>query len=1448
MKNRLRKPVALLGTLVMAGAFLITGNSAVANAGEVSATQEWRYLDGRWRIERHISNSTPTVGDIITVTSTFWRHSTLRVTTSVKDVHDPCLKYVAGSLNRDGTPYPNPQVANPDPDATDVGYVRVPSDWSVNAGFANWGSAHRFQLQYEVTEDCLRDTDLVSTIHWSGVNGESPQPSAFNGGPYIQVQKDATSVALAADPTTAEVDQNVTFTVTTTGIGDGETVDISGDGTGDGTATVNGNTATFTRSFDSTGSKNVTVSFAGNDIAKPAGPATASVEIKKITSGVSIGAASPAFINTVVPLTATTTGIPDGEPVEFRVGTQILGNANVSSGKAVFNGWTPTTKGNYTIRAEYAGSATVAPSESPQISVNVSDPIQQTTTTLAVDPDPVPGQASTLTATVNDGNDGDTVEFLNDGQRIGTAILSGGTASTTWTPTAKQANQPYNLTAHYVGSTGYAPSTSDPVTGTVGLVQTTVSVVDAPGTGIVGEQIPLSATITDGAANQMIEFRDGDGNVLSLIQLDGTGQGIVTAYWAPTTTGTYQVTAHYLGTSDTSPANSPSATTITVGAKQSSIELDGPASASVGQPTTLTATTTGIADGETVTFEIDGEQDRPVQVNNGQAVLEWTPSATGNYGIRALYAGSDDVEASESEVLDVVVGLAHTQTSTVTASNDPVTGAPVTLSATVSGGTEGVDVVFRDGTTDLCTAQLDGDGTATCQWTPDRVGTADITAHYAGDDATEPSQSPNATTVDVGQGDVAQPSNLVVTPANPSADQPVTVSGTAPVGSLVEVYTTDNSQKCSDTATADGTFTCELGPLPVGTQEISAVATLNGKRSSIANTTVTVAQVIPTLTLAGPASVKPDQAAELTLTTTGIPDGETVDILVDGSVHGQATVNGNTATYPWTPSTAGTYTISASYGGSDSVADEVSNALTITVDTLSTNTTNVLASSAAVPVGDTVTLSATVHGGTEGIAVQFRNGEYVLCSGETGADGTASCEWETDAVGTVNVVAHYPGDAGVNNPSHSAQPTTIDVGKTASTVNLTATSPVEVGGTVTFELDTTGIADGQTVDILVDGNVVASPAVSGGTATVTWTAPATPGTLTAIAQYEGTTTVAGSESEQVTIEVGKAATSITDVTAASEATVGAPTTLSATVTGGTEGDTVEFRDGTAVLCTGQVGADGSVDCPWTPTTAGTVTVTAHYLGSDTTAASTSEGETTITVAEAPDTEAPDAPTGITVTPQPVTVGDQVTVTGEAEADSTVSVMVDGVEVCQTTATGGTFECGFAATDGMDGQQVTVTATDAAGNTSDAADGGTLQVEPAVVDPTEPTITVTPAQPVAGQEVEIEVTGDAGEELVITDGTTEICRVTLGQDGTATCQWTPAEDGQVVLTVTVGEQTVEKTVTVRPADDNDDDDDNGDGDGGAGSGSLDSGSLGSLTGGAGGNGSSGSLGSLSSFGS
>lgn len=1301
-------------------------------------------------------------------------------------------------------------------------------------------------MQFSVTAECERETPLESTMHYGGSLGSGVyRPSAFNGGPSITISKDVSSVALAA-ATSAVVDEDVTFTVTTSGIGDGQIVTISGDGTGDATATVNGNTATFTRSFGSTGTKNVGVAYSGSAIAHPAGPAVASVEIGKIQSGISVSAAEPAMAGSPVLLTATTTGIPDGEPVEFSVSGQLVGTANVQNGTATFADWTPDVEGNYTIRAAFEGSATVAGAQSLQVGVTVSDPTQQTVTRLAVDPAPVPGQASTLTATVTDGRDGDTVEFSNYGQSLGTATLDGGVASIEWRPTAGQANQAYSLMAHYAGSTGYAASSSTADTGTVGRIQTTVSDVDAPATATVGKQIQLSATVTGGTEGEIIEFRD-DETVLDTVSL--SSGGVATAYWTPNATGEYNVTAHYPGTASTQPASSPSATTVTVGARESSIELTGPTSTSVGQAATLTATTAGIADGQTITFEIEGEENQTAQVSDGTASIQWTPTTAGDYNVRAVYAGSETVKGSESNVLAVVVGLGETQTSAVTASTDPVTGAAVTLTATVTDGTEGTTVEFRDADSDvLCTTQAGADGTATCEWTPEEIGDVAVTAHYLGDDTTSASDSAAATTVQVGQGTVAAPTELAVTPAAPTAADAVTVSGKAPAGSTVTV--TAGDKECVVAAGADGSFSCDLGTLPVGQNQIQVVAALNERNSETASTTVEVGQASSSIELTGPASVQPNQPVQLELETTGIADGQSVSIVVNDVVHGTAMVSGGAATYPWTPTEAGTFTIRADYEGTETVEGTRSDELTVTVDALASQTSPVTASSTAASIGQPVTLSATVTGGAPGVDVQFRDGETVLCTGALAADGTVECEWEPTAAGTLNVTAHYPGD-GASNPSQSARATTIEVGKTASSVALEATSPVTVNGQVTFTVRTTGIADGQTVEISVGGEMVASPTVSAGQATATWDAPATAGSVTAIAAYEGTDTVAGSESDPVTIDVGVAATSTSDVTASSGATAGQPVQLSATVTGGTEGVAVEFRDGATVLCSAAVGAGGSVECPWTPTTAGAVTVTAHYAGDATTGASESGNATTVTVAEAPDTEPPAAPTGVTVLPQPATEGQTVTVTGTAEADSAVSVMVDGVEVCEATATGGAFSCEFAAIEEMDGQQVTVTATDAAGNTSEAGSGGTLQVQPEAVDPTEPTITLTPAQPVAGETVEIEVIGDAGEEVVITDGDREVCRATLDQDGTATCEWTPDTDGQVVLKVTVGDQTVEKTVTVRPADDggndggDDDDDDNDDG---SGNGSIDMGSLGSLTGGAGGAGSSGSLGSLSSLGS
>ncbi|OFS15333.1 hypothetical protein HMPREF3086_12935 [Dietzia sp. HMSC21D01] len=279
--------------------------------------------------------------------------------------------------------------------------------------------------------------------------------------------------------------------------------------------------------------------------------------------------------------------------------------------------------------------------------------------------------------------------------------------------------------------------------------------------------------------------------------------------------------------------------------------------------------------------------------------------------------------------------------------------------------------------------------------------------------------------------------------------------------------------------------------------------------------------------------------------------------------------------------------------------------------------------------------------------------------------------------------------------------------------------------------------------------------------------------------------------------------------------------------------------GALVTVTGPGGADctvtadattGAFSCSLGTLPAGTHTLSAVASLND---QESVPATTTVTVTEAADTTPPAAPEDIRVQPQPAVDGDTVTVSGTAEPGSTVSVTVGGEEVCSATADAvtGAFSCTFTADESQDGEAVAVTATDEAGNTSPAADGGTIVVESAPV-VTDPSVTITPNPPVAGEATEIEVKGEDGEEVVITIGDVEVCRVTI-VDGSAVWEWTPGEPGEVEIEIVVGDNAqIIETVTVRPADTD------------GGTGSLDPGSLGSSFGSStGSNGSSGSLGSL-----
>ncbi|WP_052314195.1 Ig-like domain-containing protein [Nocardia thailandica] len=77
------------------------------------------------------------------------------------------------------------------------------------------------------------------------------------------------------------------------------------------------------------------------------------------------------------------------------------------------------------------------------------------------------------------------------------------------------------------------------------------------------------------------------------------------------------------------------------------------------------------------------------------------------------------------------------------------------------------------------------------------------------------------------------------------------------------------------------------------------------------------------------------------------------------------------------------------------------------------------------------------------------------------------------------------------------------------------------------------------------------------------------------------------------ITVARNTTGVT-LTAPATAKVGTAVSLSAVVTGAHAGDTVEFLDGGTVVGSGTVDAAGAVSASWTPSTAGTRTLTARY--------------------------------------------------------------------------------------------------------------------------------------------------------------------------------------------------------------------------------------------------------------
>ena len=178
-----------------------------------------------------------------------------------------------------------------------------------------------------------------------------------------------------------------------------------------------------------------------------------------------ISAPNPSVYGQAVIFTATIS--PSSGPtgtVTFIDGTSAIGSVALDvSGRATFM-VSNLAAGAHTITAQYSGDSTYSGSTSAALSQTVNK--AGSTTTLTSNPDPSRrGQTVTFSATVAPSTATGTVQFFDGSTSLGTATLSGGTASL---PTSKLTTVgTHSITARYAGDSNVSGSTSAVLTQTV---------------------------------------------------------------------------------------------------------------------------------------------------------------------------------------------------------------------------------------------------------------------------------------------------------------------------------------------------------------------------------------------------------------------------------------------------------------------------------------------------------------------------------------------------------------------------------------------------------------------------------------------------------------------------------------------------------------------------------------------------------------------------------------------------------------------------------------------------------------------------------------------------------------------------------------------------------------------------------------------------------------------
>jgi len=448
-----------------------------------------------------------------------------------------------------------------------------------------------------------------------------------------------------------------TGTVTVTG-GSGCTADVTA-GQCDVTSTEHG-------------SKNLVATYGGdgnfNGSASDNGPHD--VNLDDTTTAVTLATgANPSVhgqavsFKAIVGVVSPGVGTPTGT-VQFKIdGTDFGLPVTLSGGQAISASTSSLSTQGHSITAVYSGDSEDNGSTSGSFTQTVDKADTSSSVQSSMNPS-VHGQSVSFTATVSATSPGagtptGLVQFKIDGVDFGgTVALSAGQATSGTTSSLTTAG--HSITVVYGGDSDFngSDNTGSPLTQTVNTANTSTGIVANTNPSVHGQAVSFTATVTAsapgaGTPTGNVQFKVGNTNLGSPVALVS---GMATSPSTTTlATGTSQVKAVYLGSTDFNGSTSSAVTQTVNKASTTTTISDSPDPSKFSHSFKLTATVTAVAPGAglakgKVQFYIDGQKfHSPVKLKNGTAKVTVNVAFTkGTHTIKAIYLGNKNFLTSTS--------------------------------------------------------------------------------------------------------------------------------------------------------------------------------------------------------------------------------------------------------------------------------------------------------------------------------------------------------------------------------------------------------------------------------------------------------------------------------------------------------------------------------------------------------------------------------------------------------------------------------------------------------------------------------------------------------------------------------------------------------------------------------------------------------------------------------